>query len=439
MDEQKNNEELSNKRLLDLLTELAEVQAENAILNAKIFVREGKEQVKGKVAEISNAMQEQAKMYGKKAQELAQQYSENSKEKGNVIQEYEQALFEINAEYAKRMKVIMGEKQDLQAEEQQTYSDEKILKLENKKIRRSPEYLQHMEQEKRLASEIKKALAQGDLDAVTQKTEELKALKTQNPLVKNEAQIGEVQTRRNEIGALLEECEEGIEACRHERFEKIEEITLDKNNQLAVIPKQNIVQKIFGNLFNKINGLAKFKSSVVANIMTRVEKIKTEQLPAVKKTVQEKSEQFVEKMLNKREQLKQKAIETRDSVVEKAIETRDTVVEKAIETRDTVVEKTTEARDTVIAKATGVRDAAIEKVIGAKNAVGQGIQNIKTTVQDRANQTFTNIINRGRQAKESIKSRLQQSIEEKREKNVQLLSKNQEPKVGQLESANNER
>ena len=392
MEETRNNGDMSDKKLLDLLTDLAQIQTEIAILDARIFAREGKEQVEEKAAEISESIQEKAKMYGKKAQALAEEYSRNSEQRGSIIQEYTQALFEINEEYAKRMKTIMVEKQDLQTEEQETYCEEKRLRLENKKIKKSPEYLQYEEQEKNLTSEIKRALAKGDLQTVTQKTEELKALKAKNPLTINENQIGEVQARREEIAQLIKECEENLEACKDERHDKIEEITSDKNNQLAVIPKQNIVQKIFGNLFNKLNGLAKFKDSVIANITEKIETIKTEQLPAVKEAVQEKSEQFLEEMQNRREQIKQKALETRDAVTDKVAVARDTVVEKVTDARDAVVDKVKGARDTVV----------------------QGIQDIRTTVQDRANQTFTSIINRGKQAKESVKIRLQQSLEKAR-------------------------
>ena len=296
MEEQKNNQEQNHKKLLELLAELTEVQATNAAITAKIFAREGKEQIEGKAEEMAKLMQEQAKMYGKKAQELAEQYSANSDQKENIIQEYKQALFEISAEYEKRMKVMMVEKQELQAEEQQTYADEKALKLESKEIKKSPEYSKHIEEEKMLESAIRKALSKGELDVVTQKTEELKSLRAKNPLAKNESKIAEVQTRRKEIASLLEECEKSIEACKNERFEKIEEVTADKNNQLALMPKQNVVQKIFGNLFNRLNGFNKFKNNVIANIADKIETIKTEQLPAIKNSIQEKNEQFLETM-----------------------------------------------------------------------------------------------------------------------------------------------
>ena len=390
---------------------MTEVQATNAAITAKIFAREGKEQIEGKAEEMAKLMQEQAKMYGKKAQELAEQYSANSDQKENIIQEYKQALFEISAEYEKRMKVMMVEKQELQAEEQQTYADEKALKLESKEIKKSPEYSKHIEEEKMLESAIRKALSKGELDVVTQKTEELKSLRAKNPLAKNESKIAEVQTRRKEIASLLEECEKSIEACKNERFEKIEEVTADKNNQLALMPKQNVVQKIFGNLFNRLNGFNKFKNNVIANIADKIETIKTEQLPAIKNSIQEKNEQFLETMQNKREQIKQKALETRDTVVETA---------KGV--KDTVVEKVTGAKDTVVEKVTGAKDAVVEKT-----------QNIKATIQDRVSQTYTSIINRGRQAKEEIKGKLQQSIDNARETQEQLLAKNQSSKAKKLE------
>ena len=430
MEEQKKYEEASNKRVLDLLTELAQVQSDNALLMAQIFVREGRNQVKGKVDALVGEIQEQSKSFGRKAQTLAQQYKDNRGQKGDILQAYEQALFEINAEYAKRMKVVMGEKQDLEVAEQETYSDEKLLRLERRRIKNSPEYLKHMEEEKRLSSEIKKAFAHGELDVVTQKTEELKSLRAQNPLTKIEAQIGEVQTRRDEIGVLLGECEEGIEACRHERFEKIEEIKLDKNNQLAVIPKQNLVQKIFGNLLNRVNGLSKFKNGVEANIKGKIETI-NEYLPVVQKSVQEKCEQFVGEMQNKREQLQEKATDTRDAILEKAKGAKDTVVEKATDIRYNIVEAAKGARDKAVSTTRGVKDKVVTTTNMAQANIRQGVQNIKATIEARANQTYNSIINRGRQAKASIKTRLQQAIDASNEKNTQLLSRNQGEKEGE--------
>ena len=398
MDEQKKHENVSNKRLLDLLAELAQVQAENAMLSAKIFVREGREQIQGKVVDLSKIIYEQAENYGKKAQELAKQYTENSEQKGNIIEQYRQALLDIDAEYAKRMKTIMIEKEDWQAEEQEAYADEKNLRLEHKKIKESPEYHEHMEEEKRLASEIKRALDRGDLDTVTQKTEELKELKQKNPLKQNEEQIEIVQERRQIIAQFLEECQQDLEDCRNERFEQIEGITADKNNQLAIIPKQNVIQKVFGKIFNRLNGFSKFKNNVIEEITSKIEKIKTEQLPVIKETIQEKSEQFLETMQNRREQIKQKAVATRDAVTEKAN--------------------------------------------GAKESIVQGTQNIKTTVQERASQTFISIINSGKQTKESIKLKLQKSLEvarERQEEKQVQLSENRDAEIQQIESEDGER
>lgn len=315
---QNTNDQHSVGNLLKLIKELADIQASNAIITARIFAREGKEQIADKTNQMKNKVMEQAKSYGKKAEDLANTYTNNKEEKGNILQEYQESLEDIQEEYEARMDSIVEEKVKWQDEEQATMLKEKELKEDRKQIKKTPEYAEQVKQEKALTKEIKQALDEGDLNTVATKNEELKKLKEQNPLLKCDKEIEEVQQSRQEILDVINMCDKEIEECREDRDNSIDEVTADRDNKLAVMKKQNVFQKMAGAILNKMNGVKRFKDNIVAKVEKKIENIRTETIPAIKETVSSKKQQFAENMQEKKTAILDKGRETKEQLMQKA-------------------------------------------------------------------------------------------------------------------------
>ena len=125
---QENNENVTVKKILGLLKRLSEVQASRALMAAKIFTRETKDQVQSKVEKLKSDMIEKAQIYGQKAKEYAENYENGEIEKQNVISEYEQLLSEVNEEYSAQLKNVLEEKNKLEVLESKLYSKELSLR-----------------------------------------------------------------------------------------------------------------------------------------------------------------------------------------------------------------------------------------------------------------------------------------------------------------------
>lgn len=98
------------KELLQLLSQLVEIQTTNTMLTAKIFIKEGREKVSQKVTAARNTIVGKAKEYGQKAEKIVEQYNLNEEKTGSIMAEYRQSISEINELYYEQMKNILAEK-----------------------------------------------------------------------------------------------------------------------------------------------------------------------------------------------------------------------------------------------------------------------------------------------------------------------------------------
>lgn len=311
------NNQVSTKELLALIKELACIQMYNTIISAQIFAREGKEQIDDKVNGMKDKIMEQAEVFGQKAKKVEETYSLNKENKNNILQEYRESLDLIEEQYEIRSQAILQERSDCQDEEQATMLKESELKQNRKQIKKSPQYIEQVKQEKALAKEIKKALDEGDLDTVTIKNEELKRLKAENPLMKCDQEIEKVQQQREQIQQMISLCEQELENCANERYDNIEQVTQDKDNKLMEMKKQNIFQKIAGAVMNKINGAKRFKDNVMQKVAQKVGYIKNEKYPEIKRNTSERMNSFRENIGKRKDQILDKGRETKGQLMQK--------------------------------------------------------------------------------------------------------------------------
>lgn len=354
-----------NPKFKDLLKQLAEIQAANAKVNWQIFVKEGKEQVQEKVQSVKDEILEQAKIYGQKIEKIEQQYSINKEEEGSIIEQYRKVLSDINKEYGEQLKNIIAEKQEWQTEEQEAMVNQKKLQNERKEKEKSPEYKQYKEEEKKLIKEAKAALEGKDPEIISKKTEELKNLRARNPLNKYDKKIDNIIQDRKDIQQIIEECDKKIENCKENRAKGIEQVTRDKDNKLSVMKKQNIIQKMLGSIFNKVNGTKKFKDEVIGRISDKIEKIKNEDIPRIKTSVYNESVQFSERMQDIKEKMKGRTLDVKEKVVKNAKEAKEAINDKVINrgknTIASIVEKARQAKANISDRLESSISNAIEK------------------------------------------------------------------------------
>lgn len=357
-----NEKEQENKpKLIQMLMELAELQAVNMKLQAAIFLREARNQVDEKVSNAVQSMQESAKAYGRKAEKLAQEYAEGKQGKEDVISRYEECLEDINEEYADELKQIFEEQQELQEYDMDLANKEYELKQDKKAVAKSPEYKEFRTKIENLKKEAKQALNSGRFEVAEQKSAELRELEENNPLTKINSQIESAREERRVIRDQLKECKMQIEECKNQRFEAIEEATRDKNTELENLNKTTGVRRVLGAILNRLNGANRFKNMVIDAMEGKVNEISTEVLPKVRAAVEKGTEESKKRAQNVREGI-------------------------------------TEMAEAGISTIGSVKNRAVEK----------------------GKATFQNIAQRGRDAKNSIITRMQKKLETKRERTAEL-------------------
>ncbi len=310
-------EENHEQIILGLTKQVEQLQKQIEMLTAVINQREGKTQIAQKVADMRDNIMQQAAVLGQKAKKVEETYNLNRETKDNILQQYEEALSEIEEQFENRFRYILKEKRDWQNEEQKNILRECELKQDRKQIKKSPEYAEQVKAEKALTKEIKKLLDKGELETGKAKIEELKSLKAENPLTKCDEEIEKLQHQRKEIQKMINECQQELGDCVKERNDSIEQATQDKDNQLMEMKKQNIFQRIAGNVMNKLNGAKKFKDMVVQKVVKKVGHIKQEIAPAIKETVQGKMAKFIERMSQNRENIIGENRETKEEIAQR--------------------------------------------------------------------------------------------------------------------------
>lgn len=361
-------------RFFQVLKELAELQATNMKLQAAIFIRESKEQVDEKVADMAHVIRESAKDYGKKAEKLAEEYAKGKQGKEDVISRYRECLEQINEEYSETMMDIFEKKQELEEDEITLDNHEYALKQRKKEIAKSPEYKEHKKQEKLLVKDIKKATSDGRLEEATQMIEELSELQRNDSLARVNSTLEKIKETRDIIEEELKECNAQIKECKRDRVNAIKEATSDKNIELQNIDKASIARRLLGGILNRINGVNRFKNIVIKSIGGKVDKLAQEVLPVIKENAEKKREEASERFQD-----------VRTRIVERA-------------------------------------QAGIETITEVKDFVGDKAKD----VADRGRSTFSNIIQRGREAKERMITTMQKRVEDKKEKVAELQEQYEE-------------
>lgn len=316
--EDKAKEQATTAEFISIVKEYNEVNKELIYVLQKIYEKECKQSVSEKVKEMADNVKQKAKNLGQKIEKVEEIYKLNKDTKDNILQQYKDSLSEIDNYYEKVYQAVLRQKVKNQDQEQATILKEYELKQNRKKIKKSPQYAEQIKQEKALAKEIKKALDKGDLDTVAVKNEELKCLKSKNPLMLCDKEIERTQTQRFYIQQLITECDQELENVKIERKSRIQQATQDKDNQLATVKKQGLFKKVVGAIRNKISGAKMFKDNVIEKLAEKMGYIKQEMIPQVERDTTDKVINMDAYNEKKRREIVGENPETREELMEEA-------------------------------------------------------------------------------------------------------------------------
>lgn len=333
---EENQEQNDSKEYLEMVKRLDEIQKQLKILEDKLFQKEGKLQIGQKVTNMKDKIMKQAAVLGQKVEKIQEIYKLNKDTKDNILQQYKDSLGEIDNHYGNLYQAILRQKAKNQEQEQVTMLKEHQLKKSRRKIKKSTEYAKHRQQEKALANEIKKALDKGDLDTVTVKNEELKHLKSKNPLALCDKEIEKTKQQRLYIQQLINRCDQELEDAKIERESSIEQAIQDKDNQLATVKKQSLFKRVVGAIKNKINGAKMFRDNVIGKLAEKMGYIKQETIPQVERVTSEKVAYIDEYHTKNRQKVVGRDSETREELIQ--IEENESKANQERETEQSTME-----------------------------------------------------------------------------------------------------
>ena len=250
MEENKNDLE-KQEGVLRTLVELIAVQSALNMVNAQMALRDRKY------------------IIGNSIHEMEEDYLGEKEEKANIIEEYKNALEEIDDLYNDDLKDILEEKTQKEEIEYEFIAKEndnnvKIILLQKK--------------EKELRDILAKSSKKEEFEAVEEKFNALKKIKEKvNEL---EEENKELDKKRSEIRKEIEKLANEYDKLSEEKSKVLSDAIVKRNNQMIVVNKQNIFKKFFGMLINKFrNNKDKMAKYAVDSIMNNIDHMKREVLP----------------------------------------------------------------------------------------------------------------------------------------------------------------
>ena len=418
-EEEKRIEE--QKGFIQLVKELAETQTILAKVNAQLAIREGQDQIKETIDETRKNLEEKAKAFGVSLKQMEEQYKTSREDKKGIMDKYKEVLEEMNQEYDKAFLDIMESISKLQTEEQAVMLEQKENKTKIKDAETDFD-----KSSKKLKEEAISATKDGNLELAKQKIDELSELNKNHEVNKLKENDEKLQTQREEIRKLIEESEAEFEKIKAEKEEQINNLTQHKDTQLAMVPKQNIFQKMIAVMFSKFNGSKKFMKSAMEPLNAKIETLEKEELPKIKKAVEEKRKEFaqkiqdgekkmvevinekVEQFRGKKSQLKEQIEELRKNAIDKAISMGESVQDAEKRFKEAVVDKA----ETVAFYGMEAKD----KVVDTTNKIVNGIK-------DKGKRTYRDIIQKGNNAKLGIINSIQRNLNEKQKELEEKMKK----------------
>lgn len=344
--EENNNE--SQKKLIDLLKELAAIQADNMKLSFAIKARETRDIIDDKIQSVKDTINERAKAYGARARKLAEDYvaGENGAE---LIQNLEETMIELKNRYTEMLLGISDEIANLETEEYeltlQIYELKEeiarkkmmigVLTAENSKL---------IQKRENIMKEFQEAKLTHDNEKLSRVSEEFrhtigpyKKYREQKAQLQQEISINEEMVENME--KILEQIRRGIDNKENDYNAKKIEWYLSKrnlqeqiDNAQSMIPQQNKFQKFVGSILMKINGTKKFSRDVIDKVKEETLRITTEEIPRIANETKDIATKPIKQIISK-------ARDTKYAIIDKVQKRLDAKKQRHIELSQTRIEQ----------------------------------------------------------------------------------------------------
>ena len=439
MEQKSANEEVNdvneNRNFLDLLRQLVEIQSSIAKVDAQIAIRDGKEHIRAKIDSTKNQLEASAKRFGTNLKKIEDQYSKNSVEKKSILQQYETCLEMIDEMYDQPLQSVLEEKSELESEEQFIMSEQKNVKINRKYVKK-----EYQKREAELKSEVKNALDSGDLELAQSKMDELKDYSVNNDYTDLKAYNVELQTRRTELRALIEQCEKQYESLINEKNSAIDNAIDSKDNYLALIEKQNLFQRFVGSVLNRFNGGKRFMKNCMDPLQAKVVDFRDNKIPQIKETVAQKKDDFVNTIIESKAKIERTVTEKVTDYSSRLAEFQVKTVQNTINLGHAISDKAKDVGTTFVDGVVNAGNAVKNVAVKSRKTLLTASSNLARTIKDTVDrgissgkQTYNNIVQKGYEKKLNFINGISNKLDEKREE-LNIKMENLNPNLKNQES-----
>lgn len=310
-----------DKSVYELLKKLADLECNNAKVEAITFAKKGSRLVSNKVNDMQECIIENAKEYGRKIEFVNETAKIKSAIEANIIRNYTLSLEKVNRQFEEKYKAILEKSMELKNKDCEAIMVQNYIAGLRDEAKKKPEYAR----EKELQEQAKTAIDEGDYDKLEKINGELREISKINKATKYEMQVKYIRAERAKIAEAIKICEDEIKNCEEERRKAVELIAGRKENLLQtadkkymlVIQNQNWIQKTLGKILNKINGSKRYTENVTNVLTKKVRDMDYKAMPALREKLQKETEGVLSKVEVITKNLKDVGIEQKDNAVVK--------------------------------------------------------------------------------------------------------------------------
>ncbi|HJJ05723.1 MAG TPA: hypothetical protein OIM45_07820 [Clostridiaceae bacterium] len=253
------NEEEKNKKITELLQNLASIQAQLTILRA----RSAKNKLNGIVDKKVSNMR-------KYLEDAARKYGQNKTNIQDIISDYEQALKTAQEDHERNIKKDTLAQGHYEAEEIRYTGELSRKENDRREYMKSEEYSTYKREYKNKEKEAKRAMKSGDLETAQKIIGELSKLYEESKICAYDEKISALKAKIKYNRDKIDECKANIDGADKVFESKVENVEDNKEKRLAEIEKQSAINKLFGFIYSKIGGKKKFTERVINPVKEKI-------------------------------------------------------------------------------------------------------------------------------------------------------------------------
>ena len=208
----------------------------------------------------------------------------------------------------------------------------------------------------------------------------------------------------------------------------LDKIKEGRNVKLAEIPKQNFLQKMLGLVANRFNKTKTFMRNAIEPLKEKITTIKEEDLPRIKKDIDDKNKDISDKIVSKRKQIEEKVTSRMEQCALKLLESKQKVMETLSDIKNFTVDKAVGVKENIEGKVDVAKEFAgqvKEDIIAKKDAIVQDAKNLLNSVVEGAKNVKEGVTTHVTSAVSSVKSSFRSAIDKGYQMKINLINKAQ--------------